>query len=147
MMKNIWVLVMSLFFCACSTEYILMDEDRNPVEKGYYTENSVDSGDVSDLRADDYYRISDNIQPEEIVKEIQYQDGERPITANDVFVVGEGNDFVTYQYKNVRVDEISPLAVLYCADVAFGASPYLREVSMYHNGFMRATFDCVNLAI
>jgi hypothetical protein len=47
----------------------------------------------------------------------------------------------------VRVDEISPLASLYCADAAFGASPYLREVSMYHNGFMRATFDCVNLAI
>ena len=69
------------------------------------------------------------------------------ITANDVFVVGEGADFVTYQYKNVRVDEISPLASMYCADIAYGGSPYLREVSMYHNGFMRATFDCVSLAI
>ncbi|MBO5441245.1 MAG: hypothetical protein J6A09_01595, partial [Alphaproteobacteria bacterium] len=62
-------------------------------------------------------------------------------------VVGEGADFVTYQYKNVRVDEISPLASMYCADATYGSSPYLREVSLYHNGFMRATFDCVNLAI
>ena len=54
---------------------------------------------------------------------------------------------ITYQYKNVRVDEISPLASLYCADVAHGMSPYLREVNLYHNGFMRATFDCVSLAI
>ena len=59
------------------------------------------------------------------------------ISANDVFVVSEGDNFVTYQYKNVRVDEISPLASLYCDDVAYGRSPYLREVNMFYNGFMR----------
>ncbi len=118
-MKKFLLLAVVLMFSACSTKYILMDENGNPVDAADYIEN-----------ADAYNEVA-----------------ERNITANDVFVVDEGTDFVTYQYKSVRVDEISPLASLYCADVTRGASPYLREVNMYHNGFMRATFDCVSLAI
>ena len=115
---------------ACATEYVFVDDTEvvevsdNSID-GAYTEEVLNEGDAE-------YSIA--------------EEG-RLITANDVFVVGEGNDLVTYQYKNVRVDEISPLATMYCADVAFGGSPYLREVSLYHNGFMRATFDCVSLAI
>ncbi len=124
-MKKI-ICLFALFLGACSTEYILMDENSNPVQEGYYTQldNENSSVDKSTLLV-----------------------SQRPLAANDVFVVGEGSDFVTYQYKNVRVDEISPLASMYCADVAYGGSSYLREVTMYHNGFMRATFDCVSLAI
>jgi hypothetical protein len=115
---------------ACATEYVFVD-DADMVE---LSENSIE----------DTYRK--NAQNEGDAEYSIAEEG-RLITANDVFVVGEGNDFVTYQYKNVRVDEISPLATMYCADVALGGSPYLREVSLYHNGFMRATFDCVSLAI
>lgn len=122
-MKKILGMTAFLLLNACTTEYILMDENANPVESGYYTENTGGTSGVENMELAEY------------------------ITANDVFVVGEGADFVTYQYKNVRVDEISPLASMYCADIAYGGSPYLREVSMYHNGFMRATFDCVSLAI
>ena len=122
-MKKILGMTAFLLLNACTTEYILRDENANPVESGYYTENTEGTSGVENMELAEY------------------------ITANDVFVVGEGADFVTYQYKNVRVDEISPLASMYCADIAYGGSPYLREVSMYHNGFMRATFDCVSLAI
>ncbi len=122
-MKKVLGMAAFLLLNACTTEYILMDENANPVESGYYTENTEGTSGVENMGLAEY------------------------ITANDVFVVGEGADFVTYQYKNVRVDEISPLASMYCADIAYGGSPYLREVSMYHNGFMRATFDCVSLAI
>lgn len=118
-MRKFWLLALVLMFSACSTKYVLMDENGNPVEDGYYTGSKGTKSVVS----------------------------ERNISANDVFVVDEGADFVTYQYKSVRVDEISPLASLYCADITRGSSPYLREVNMYYNGFMRATFDCVNLAI
>ena len=107
-MKKILGMTAFLLLNACTTEYILMDENANPVESGYYTENTEGTSGVENM---------------------------------------ELADFVTYQYKNVRVDEISPLASMYCADIAYGGSPYLREVSMYHNGFMRATFDCVSLAI
>ena len=115
---------------ACATEYVFVD-DAEVVE-------------LSDNSNEQYY--VESVQSDEGAEFSIAEEG-RLITANDVFVVGEGNDFVTYQYKNVRVDEISPLATMYCADVAFGGSPYLREVSLYHNGFMRATFDCVSLAI
>ena len=147
-MNKLWILSMGLMLSACSTEYILMDENHNPVDEGYYTENVID---------DEFYVAEEDMienSPEisevdnaEVYAQNESLSGERNITANDVFVVGEGADYVTYQYKNVRVDEISPLASLYCADVTSDGSPYLREVNLYHNGFMRATFDCVSLAI
>lgn len=118
-MKKFLVLAAVLAFNACTTEYILVDGEGNPVIEEEYSDNTLVDG-----------RLTRNT-----------------LTADNVFVVDEGENFVTYQYKNARVDEISPLASLYCSDVAAGASPYLREVTMYHNGFMRATFDCVNLAI
>lgn len=126
-MKKIFVLFLLFMLSACSTKYILLDENGNQVDGDFYTQNSGEEFVVAEGNS--------NVLLEE------------RITADDVFVVSEGDDFVTYQYKNVRVDEISPLASLYCADASLGASPYLREVSMYHNGFMRATFDCVNVAI
>ena len=126
-MKKIFVLFVLFMLSACSTKYILLDEKGNQVEGDYYTQSNGEEFVVAEGDG--------NVLLEE------------KITADDVFVVSEGSDFVTYQYKNVRVDEISPLASLYCADASMGASPYLREVSMYHNGFMRATFDCVNVAI
>lgn len=128
-MKKFLALALVFLMSACSTEYILMDEDGNPVNEDYYTEG---------------YGNEEMLGEEDLLASSMV---ERRLSADDVFVVNEESDSVTYQYKNVRVDEISPLASLYCADVSFGASPYLREVAMYHNGFMRATFDCVNLAI
>ncbi len=129
-MYRFLVFAMFLMLNACTTEYVFVD-DAEMVE---FSDNSNEQYYVESVQNNDNAEYS-------IAEE------GRLITANDVFVVGEGNDFVTYQYKNVRVDEISPLASMYCADVAFGGSPYLREVSLYHNGFMRATFDCVSLAI
>jgi hypothetical protein len=125
-MKKFLILSLLFMLNACTTKYILMDENGNPVDEDYYTQASAE-GEASSASS--------------------YTASERAISANDVFVVSEGEDYVTYQYKNVRVDEISPLASLYCADAEVSSSPYLREVNMYHNGFMRATFDCVSLAI
>lgn len=130
-MKKLCMLALLMLISGCSTKYILMDENGNPVEKGYYTENTV--------IGDEYYVKGD-------IYGNPYA-AERLLSSEDVFVVEEAQDYVTYQYKNVRVDEVSPLAALYCADVGNGKTPYLREVLRYHNGFMRATFDCVSLAI
>jgi len=134
-MKKVLVFCAFMLLNACSTKYILMDESHNPVQDGYYTDSSG--------------YISGSDENQLVATEGDYANSlqDNRISANDVFVVNEGMDFVTYQYKNVRVDEISPLASLYCADTVYGTSPYLREVSMYHNGFMRATFDCLNVAI
>ncbi|MBR2273485.1 MAG: hypothetical protein IJ864_01440 [Alphaproteobacteria bacterium] len=128
-MKKFLILLTVIMLNACTTKYILMDENGNRVDGDFYTENSNQNITVAEVDANSNVLLEENI------------------TADDVFVVSQGADFVTYQYKSVRVDEISPLASLYCADTVAGASSYLREVSMYHNGFMRATFDCVNIAI
>ena len=120
-MRRLFIGCLFLFMSACTTEYIILDDaeyDANADAKKEYLEDVNLSKRNGDL-----------------------------ISSSDVFVIGEGDNFVTYQYKSVRVDEISPLASMYCADVAHGKSPYLREVSLYHNGFMRATFDCVSIAI
>ena len=36
-MKKIFLMVVVLLFSACSTKYILMDENGNPVKEGYYS--------------------------------------------------------------------------------------------------------------
>ena len=128
-MKKLLILLSVLMINACTTKYILMDENNNPIKENRYSE-SVSNTETT---------LADNQYTEESTEGL--------ISANEVFVVKEEADSVTYQYKNVRVDEISPLASLYCDDVSYGRSPYLREVSMFRNGFMRATFDCVNIAI
>ena len=126
-MRSFLVGCLFLFMSACTTEYVIVDDAQ-------YDTSSYDSKE---------FMVETSSEGDLVVSK---NDGEL-ISSNDVFVVGEGDNFVTYQYKSVRVDEISPLASMYCADIAHGKSPYLREVSLYHNGFMRATFDCVSVAI
>ncbi len=59
----------------------------------------------------------------------------------------KGENFVVYEYKDVRVDELASLAIKYCEDKLPGTQAYLREIVLYRNHARRATFDCVNLAI
>lgn len=59
----------------------------------------------------------------------------------------KGDTFVTYEYKDVRIDELAPLAIKYCENSAQGTDARLREIVLYHNNARRATFDCVNLAM
>ena len=118
-MKRLVMVALFFLMTACTTNYIIVDEQIDA--------NLLNDGNV------DGVQFVENI--------------DRSISADDVFVVGEGEDSVTYQYKNVRVDEISPLASMYCADIAHGRSPFLRDVILFNNGFMRATFDCVSIAI
>ena len=59
----------------------------------------------------------------------------------------KGENFVVYEYKDVRVDELASLAIKYCEDNVPGTQAYLREIVLYRNHARRATFDCVNLAI
>ena len=61
----------------------------------------------------------------------------------NVAVKEETARFVTYEYKDVRIDEVSSLAARYCADGEKKA--FLRENITYRNRLRRATFDCVNL--
>lgn len=62
----------------------------------------------------------------------------------NVTVKEETARFVTYEYKDVRIDEVSSLAARYCAEHG-EKKAFLRENITYRNRLRRATFDCVNL--
>ena len=55
-----------------------------------------------------------------------------------------GENFVSYEYKDVRIDEIAPLAAYYCKQKA-NKKAHLREIIMRENHSRLATFDCVDL--
>lgn len=52
--------------------------------------------------------------------------------------------FVTYEYKDVRIDEVASIAARYCAEQG-GKKAFLRSAITYRNHLRRATFDCLNL--
>jgi len=51
---------------------------------------------------------------------------------------------VTYEYKDVRLDEVAYLASRYCYEQD-GRTAYLHDSVLYHNFTRRATFDCLEL--
>ncbi len=56
-----------------------------------------------------------------------------------------GPSYVSYEYKDVRIDEITPLAVNYCKQKNAKNTAHLREIIMRENHLRLATFDCVPL--
>ncbi len=57
-----------------------------------------------------------------------------------------GDDYVVYEYVDVRIDDVATLASRYCFETTNGKKAYLRDIYMYKNHKRRATFDCVDLA-
>ncbi len=60
-------------------------------------------------------------------------------------VVAKSPNFVTYEYKDIRVDEIAPVAALYCQDRG-GKQASLYEIVTRPDNSRRATFVCQKLA-
>ena len=56
-------------------------------------------------------------------------------------VVSKTANYVTYEYKDIRVDEIAPIAALYCQDHG-GKQAVLYDVLMRPDHSRRATFMC-----
>lgn len=52
--------------------------------------------------------------------------------------------YITYEYKDVRIDEIAFLASRYC-DEQGKKKAYLHDSILYKNYSRRATFDCLEL--
>lgn len=84
-------------------------------------------------------------EPAKVQGNYYYEDDAERYRQN-VAVKARATDFVTYEYKDIRIDELAPLAAVYC-DNQGGKQAYLREIILYRNNLRRATFDCVNLAI
>ena len=61
-----------------------------------------------------------------------------------IAVKGGSDNFVTYEYRDIRVDELMPLAARYCSEKG-GRTELLRKINMYNGNSRRVTFDCVRL--
>lgn len=64
----------------------------------------------------------------------------------NIAVKAMGDDYVVYEYVDVRIDQIATLASQFCYETNPGKKAYLRDIYMQKNRKRRATFDCVDLA-
>lgn len=58
-------------------------------------------------------------------------------------VVEKSPRHVTYEYRDIRVDEVAPIAALYCQEHG-NKQAALYEITMHRNNARRATFVCKN---
>ena len=58
-----------------------------------------------------------------------------------VIVAEKTPSSVVYEYQDVRVDEVSLLAAMYCQDHG-NRNAYLEKINLYKNNRRRASFYC-----
>ena len=78
---------------------------------------------------------------EEEVRTSIVTDAEYADFAKNVTVVAQKEDYVEYEYKNIRVDDMAVLAALYCHDQD-KKKAYLDKIILYQNNARRAKFIC-----
>ena len=64
----------------------------------------------------------------------------------NISVKAMGDDYIVYEYADVRIDRVATLASAFCFETNPGKKAYLRDIYMHKNRKRRATFDCVDLA-
>ena len=75
---------------------------------------------------------------------IQPQDEE--FYRRNVVTKAMGDDYIIYEYTNIRIDQIAALAARYCYETNQCTSAYLRDLYLNRNHKRRATFQCIDLA-
>ncbi len=82
----------------------------------------------------------DNLQPQEqgapVLTAADYAD-----YAKNVTIAAKDNNYIIYEYRNIRVDDLAVLAALYCHDHG-NTRAYLDNITLYHNNSRRAKFMC-----
>lgn len=66
--------------------------------------------------------------------------------AQNVTIVKKSSKFITYEYKNIRVDELAALAALYCQEQD-NQRAALYDIMLHRNNARRATFVCKKAAV
>lgn len=77
---------------------------------------------------------------------VDIADSDLEMYRRNIVVKTMGEDYIVYEYSNVRVDKVAPLASRYCYETNPGKKAYLRDIYLHKNHKRRATFDCVDLA-
>ena len=72
---------------------------------------------------------------------INWQDPDYNYIASHVRVINKSPNFVTYGYKDIRIDEVAPVAAIYCYDRGKKQAK-LYEITMQPDNTRSATFVC-----
>ena len=84
--------------------------------------------------------------PSKAVHTVDIADSDLEMYRRNIIVKTMGDDYIIYEYSNVRIDKVAPLASRYCYETNPGKKAYLRDIYLHKNHKRRATFDCVDLA-
>lgn len=71
-----------------------------------------------------------------------YAEPEYNRLAEHIKIIGKTSNYVIYEYSNVRVDEVAPIAAVYCSDKGHGRQASLYDITLHQNNRRRATFVC-----
>lgn len=63
-----------------------------------------------------------------------------------IVVKATGDNYIIYEYVDVRIDQVAQLASQYCYEINPAQSAYLRDMYMNKNHRRRVTFECIDLA-
>lgn len=77
--------------------------------------------------------FSDNVP---VLTDAEYAD-----YAKNVTIADQGDNYIIYEYRNIRVDDLAVLAALYCNDHN-STRAYLGNITLYHNNARRVKFIC-----
>lgn len=80
-------------------------------------------------------------QPIELPPEPQGKQLDFSKFVGKVIVAEKTSSTVVYEYQDVRVDEVSLLAAMYCQDHG-NRNAYLEKINLYKNNRRRASFYC-----
>ena len=76
--------------------------------------------------------------------EVEYVEPDYNYIASHVIVIEKSPWHVVYEYSNIRVDEIAPVAAIYCANRG-GKQAALHDIRLQPDHRRRATFVCDEL--
>ncbi|MBE6458928.1 MAG: hypothetical protein IJW72_06710 [Alphaproteobacteria bacterium] len=75
------------------------------------------------------------------VENLYWEEPDYNRLAAHMSVVDKSPRFVTYEYRDIGVDEVAPIAALYCQERG-NLQAALYEITMHRNNARRATFVC-----
>ncbi|MDO4183989.1 MAG: hypothetical protein Q4D11_01950 [Rhodospirillales bacterium] len=79
-----------------------------------------------------------------VSKDVKVDANEYKSFSDRVSVKEQNGNTVTYEYRDIQVDEMMPLAAHYCREHG-NRTAIMRKINLYHGYYRRVTFDCVNL--
>lgn len=106
------------------------------------------SGPKGEVKTEETEQNQPKVADGQVKKErvVDIADSDLEMLRKNIVVKTMGEDYIVYEYSDVRIDKVAPLASRYCYETNPGKKAYLRDIYLHKNHKRRATFDCVNLA-